>query len=197
MYINKSLKKYLDDLASKKSTPGGGSAAGLLGTLGVSLISMVSHFSGGVGEPVLNIKSRLTRLIDEDILGFQKVIKAYQMPHKDPAQKSKRTEAIQKALGQALSPPLNVCLLCHEAIQICRSLLEKANINLISDLGVSAVFLEAAFHSAYLNVRINLKYLKDEKIVEEVNQILKPLAEEIVTYRQAIYQEVSERMDRK
>jgi formiminotetrahydrofolate cyclodeaminase len=191
------LEKYLNDLASKKSTPGGGSAAGLVGALGVSLISMVSHFSGGVREPVLNIKSRLTELIDEDILGFQKVIKAYRMPDKNPAQKSRRTEAIQKALRQALSPPLNVCLLCHEAIQICRSLLEEANINLISDLGVSAVFLEAGFQSAYLNVKINLKYLKDEKIVEEVNQILKPLAKEIVTYRQAIYQEVSERMDKK
>ncbi|MEA3328759.1 MAG: cyclodeaminase/cyclohydrolase family protein [Candidatus Omnitrophota bacterium] len=191
------LKEYLDDLAGKKSTPGGGSVSALVGALGVSLMSMVAHFSEGLTEPVLDIRSRLIVLIDEDVTAFGKVMQAYKMPRESSEQKSKRTEAVQEALKTALSPPLNVCLLCYEAIKICKSSLATANINLISDVGVSAVLLEGAFYSAYLNVKINLKYLKDQKIIGEVNQTLKPLAKEIVNYRQVIYQEVSKRMDEK
>ncbi|MEA3560527.1 MAG: cyclodeaminase/cyclohydrolase family protein [Candidatus Omnitrophota bacterium] len=194
---NDMLKEYLDDLASKKPAPGGGSVAALTGALGVSLISMVAHFSKGVTRPVLDIRSRLIALIDEDVLAFEKVMQAYKMPRENSEQISERTRVIQKSLKAALSPPLNVCLLCYEAIKICKSSLLTANINLISDVGVSAVLLEGAFYSAYLNVKINLKYLKDKKIVKEVKQTLEPLAKEIIGHRRAIYKEVSERMDEK
>jgi len=47
MYIDKSLNKYLEDLASKKPSPGGGSSAALTGAMGAGLINMVLHFSSG------------------------------------------------------------------------------------------------------------------------------------------------------
>ena len=44
MYCEGRFKKYLDDLAAKKPTPGGGSAATSVGALRVSLLSMVANF---------------------------------------------------------------------------------------------------------------------------------------------------------
>ena len=47
MYINESIKKYVEDLASKKPTPGGGSAAAVSGAVGVALLEMVCNFTLG------------------------------------------------------------------------------------------------------------------------------------------------------
>ncbi|MBU1888291.1 MAG: cyclodeaminase/cyclohydrolase family protein, partial [Candidatus Omnitrophica bacterium] len=47
MYVNKSLKKYIDELAAKKPVPGGGSAAGLAGAIGTALLEMVCNFTIG------------------------------------------------------------------------------------------------------------------------------------------------------
>ena len=49
MYVNKSLKKYLDDLTAKLPAPGGGSAAALVAALGAALIGMVINFT--LGKP--------------------------------------------------------------------------------------------------------------------------------------------------
>ena len=198
MYIDKPLSKYLDDLAGKEPTPGGGSSAALTGALGAGLISMVLHFSGGnVPVQVENLRRKLTELIDDDIAGYNKVIKAYKMPREKPEEKSKRSQAIQKALKKALSAPLEVCLLSHQAIKLCKSLVDKANVNLISDVGVSAVLSEAGFSAAYFNVKINLKYLKDEKLVRAIEQILEPLREEMTSYKQDICRRVREKMEGK
>ena len=45
MYIERSLSDYLEDLASDKPAPGGGSAAALVAASAVGLISMVARFT--------------------------------------------------------------------------------------------------------------------------------------------------------
>ena len=57
-----------------------------------------------------------------------------------------------------------VCRLCFEGIRLCPPLVTKGNVNLISDVAVAAILLEAAFSSAYYNVEINLKSLGDKKV---------------------------------
>ena len=42
-----SCEDFAEELASKKSVPGGGGAAALAGALGVALNSMVANFSKG------------------------------------------------------------------------------------------------------------------------------------------------------
>ena len=45
MYIDKPLKTYLEDLAAKQPTPGGGSAAALSAAIGVSLMTMSANYT--------------------------------------------------------------------------------------------------------------------------------------------------------
>ena len=47
MYIDRPMREYLDDLAAKKPAPGGGSAAALAASMGVSLMSMVANYTAG------------------------------------------------------------------------------------------------------------------------------------------------------
>lgn len=162
MYYNKSLKKYLDDLAAKLPAPGGGSGAALVAGLGSALISMVINFT--LGKPKYakykkdltkwlsiseRIRKRFLQLVDLDIVAFK-----------------------SKDINKALNVPLEVTRLCLEAIRLCPPLVKKGNINLITDVAVAAIMLEAGFSSALFNVRINLKYLKDKR---QINRIVKEL----------------------
>ena len=47
MITQASVAKFLDDLASGAPTPGGGSAAAIMGAMGAALISMVCNVSIG------------------------------------------------------------------------------------------------------------------------------------------------------
>lgn len=161
-YKEESLKRYLDDLAARLPAPGGGSAAALNAALGASLISMVVNFT--LGKPkyapyekelkLLLEKSEKLRqdflnLVDLDVIAYK-----------------------SKNLRDTLDVPFMVARLCFEGIRLCPDLIKKGNVNLISDVAVAAILLEAAFAAAYFNVEINLKSLADKKLAREINREL-------------------------
>ena len=47
MFQEQQLQTFLDQLASKASTPGGGSAAAIMGAMGAALVSMVANLTVG------------------------------------------------------------------------------------------------------------------------------------------------------
>ena len=202
MYLDGSIRSYLDDLAAKRPTPGGGSTAALVGATGAGLLSMVASFSKEevikkILQKTEDLRRELTELVDRDVAVYQKVSAAYKLPKEKPVQKRKRSKAIQDALKEALTVPLEVCKLCHETIKLCGELAEKGNVSLISDVGVGVCLLEAAFQSALLNVEINLKGLKDEELIIETRKILEPLIGEVHAYKESAWEKTKARMEGK
>lgn len=163
MYKDKSLSKYLDDLAARLPAPGGGSAAALNAAMGVSLISMVVNFT--LGKPkyvkfeneLKNILAKSEKLRGEFLDLVDLDVTAYN----------------SKNIRDALQVPFMVCRLCFEGIKLCPALITRGNANLISDVGVAAVFLESAFSSACFNVVINLKMLGDKNLSKKIIKELK------------------------
>ena len=45
--IEKSVEDFLEGLSSSSATPGGGSAAALMGSMGAALVSMVANLTTG------------------------------------------------------------------------------------------------------------------------------------------------------
>jgi len=174
MYCDKSLKKYLDDLAKKIPAPGGGSAAALTASLGASLISMVVNFTLGkrryakyedelkqILKQSEKLRKEFLNLVDLDVIAYN-----------------------SKNLKKALNVPLRLAHLCFLGIKLCPELIKKGNINLMSDVAVGAVLLESAFRSAYFNVEINLKALKDKRLTQAVEKELKAKEKIIKKIRQ-------------
>ncbi len=205
-----SLKKYLDDLASKKPAPGGGSAAALAAALGVSLMSMVANFTVGKEKykavedeikAVLSsaeaLREQLLKLVNEDVVAYKKLSGAYKLPKDNPEDKKKREQAIQAGLKEALTSPLEVCKCCHQAGKLCPILGEKGNLNLISDVGVAVALLKSAFQSALLNVEINLKYIKDDEFILKVREVLEPMEQELAVINQEVIGEVEKHLIKK
>ncbi|MCM8799733.1 MAG: cyclodeaminase/cyclohydrolase family protein [Candidatus Omnitrophica bacterium] len=180
MYCNSSLKRYLNDLADKLPTPGGGSASALVAGLGVSLVSMVVNFT--LGKPkYLNYEKELKR-----ILSSSEKLKDNFLRFVDEDVKAYRS----KNIWYCLEVPLKVAQSCYEAMKLCPLLLEKANKNLFSDVACAAIFLEAGFWGAYFNVEANLKFIKDKKITSRIRKEILKKSREFNKIRKEVVEKV-------
>ena len=188
MLIDKKVSNFLDELASNSPTPGGGSVAALAGALGAALISMVGNLTVGkkkyedVEEDIKKIigsseklRYELSQLIEEDVKVFNNFMATYKMPKETEDEKKMRTEKIQEALIEAARVPLRVAYKCMEILSLSKEVAEKGSINTVSDAGVAALMAEAALESAILNVKINLKMIKDEKVRTELSSSIKEI----------------------
>jgi len=188
MLIDKKLSNFLDELASNSPTPGGGSVAALAGALGAALISMVGNLTVGkkkyedVEEDIKKIISsseklryELSQLIEEDVKVFNNFMATYKMPKETEDEKKMRTEKIQEALIKAAKVPLRVAYKCLDILNLSKEVAEKGNANVVSDAGVAVLMAEAALESAILNVKINLRMIKDEKVRTELFSSIKKI----------------------
>jgi len=188
MLIDKKVSNFLDELASNSPTPGGGSVAALVGALGAALISMVGNLTVGkkkyedVEEDIKKIISsseklryELSQLIEEDVKVFNNFMATYKMPKETEDEKKIRAEKIQESLIKAARVPLKTAYKCLDIMILSQEVAEKGNVNVISDAGVAVLMAEAALESAILNVKINLRMIKDEKIREELSSSIKEL----------------------
>jgi formiminotetrahydrofolate cyclodeaminase len=179
MIKDKSIQEFLDELASRASTPGGGSAAAVMGAVGAALVSMVGNFTLGkkgcesvesemreLLDASEDLRARLTDMIRQDVEAFDGVMAAYGMPRDTEAQKSARSAAIQAALKVAADVPLACARLCADVIRLTSPMARDGNRNVISDAGVAVLAAEAALRSAALNVYVNLGAIKDPEFTD-------------------------------
>jgi formiminotetrahydrofolate cyclodeaminase len=190
-YIRRPMQEYLDDAASNAPTPGGGSVSALAGALGTTMASMAANFTVGkkkyaeVEEEVKGLlagldaaRAELLAATQSDTEAYAGVGAAYGMPKATDEEKGSRRKAIQAALEAAMQPPLEAMRSCTAALRATRRLLDIANRNLITDVGVAALLLDGGARGAYLNVAVNLNGLKDEALVSKTEDECARLLEE-------------------
>ncbi len=176
---DQSIALFLDALASKAPTPGGGSAAAVLGAQSAALTSMVCNLT--IGKPKYaevedemrallekseGLRARLTDMIKADVDVFDKLMACYALPKESDQQKAERSEKIQAVLKEATEVPLACAKACAEAIELSRSAAEKGNLGVISDAGVAVMAGYAGLKSAALNVYINAGGMKDREFAD-------------------------------
>jgi glutamate formiminotransferase/formiminotetrahydrofolate cyclodeaminase len=169
------VRRFLQELASRAPAPGGGSVAALSGALGAALCAMVSaltHEKKGHEAVRDEMEARavkaqdllqaLVQAVDDDTDAFNKLMAAMGLPKADPAQAKARDAAIAAATKAATLEPLGV-LEKQAAVLDCAALAErKGKPNAASDAGVAGLMARAAALGAYYNVLINLAGIKDK-----------------------------------
>ena len=190
MLTEKTIAKFLDELASNSPAPGGGSVAALSGALGAALTTMVCNLTIGKKKYVdieaemksvvrqsEHLRQTFTALIDRDTNAFNKVMEAFGLPKESEQQKALRSAAIEAATKEAALVPLEVMKHVIDALALAEVVADKGNVNSASDAGVSALMLHAAAEGAALNVQINLGGIKDTDFVgwktDEVASLVK------------------------
>jgi len=177
---DKSVETFLDELASKQATPGGGSAAAVMGAQAAALTSMVCNLT--IGKPKYAeveakmqalltdaeaLRATLTGMIKADVEVFDKLMACYGLPKSNDEEKALRTQQIQAVLKEATIVPLECAKACAKAIELSRVAAEHGNLGVISDAGVAVMAAYAGLKSAALNVQINAASLKDRAFAEE------------------------------
>lgn len=185
----KSIQVFLDELASKQATPGGGSAAAVMGAQSAALTSMVCNLT--IGKPKYAeveqemkallkqseaLREDLTAMIKADVDVFDKLMASYGLPKETEDEKSARSKQIQAMLKEATLVPLACAKACAKAIELSRIAADKGNVFVVSDAGVAVMAGYAALKSAALNVYINAASIKDKQFADsklaELEEIL-------------------------
>ncbi|WKJ89558.1 cyclodeaminase/cyclohydrolase family protein [Methylomonas montana] len=176
---DKSVQIFLDELASKQATPGGGSAAAVMGAQAAALTSMVCNLT--IGKPKYAeveakmqtllaeseaLRATLIGMIKADVEVFDKLMACYGLPKSSDDEKALRTQQIQAVLKEATRVPLECAKACAKAIELSRVAAEHGNLGVISDAGVAVMAGYAGLKSAALNVQINAASLKDRTFAE-------------------------------
>lgn len=207
MMTQNSVEKFLDELASGNPTPGGGSAAAIMGAMGAALVSMVCNVTIGkkgyeaveaemkaVREESEHVRRRLTAMVAEDIAAFDSIMSAYKLPKASDDEKARRAAAIQVGLRRATEAPLDCARACAEVIALSRRASEQGYLNVISDGGVGVLAGITGLRSAALNVYINAPALKDRDFAEKATAELRQLVEFCTAESEAVYEIVRNKL---
>jgi len=204
---DKSIEVFLEELASKQATPGGGSAAAVMGAQSAALTSMVCNLT--IGKPKYieveedmqallkqseALRLLLTDMIKADVDVFDKLMACYGLAKSSDEEKAARSLQIQAVLKEATIVPLECAKACAEAISLSRIAAEKGNLGVISDAGVAAMAGYGALKSAALNVYINTGTIKDRDFAEEKLQELEALISDSEAEAQQVYKIVKDKL---
>jgi methenyltetrahydrofolate cyclohydrolase len=199
MYLEQPLQDYLDELASSQPTPGGGSAAALSGAMAAALASMVMRLTSGKAdyasvqqeiETLLQhtdkLRLRFQQLMQEDIEAYGRLSACFKMPRETLEEREARTKAIQERLAEAALVPLEVAECAAELMQYCKRIAEIGNRNVLSDVATGAMLVVGAGEGASWMVRTNVRAMKDQELINTLNQRLSKALESIATYKQQV-----------
>jgi len=203
---DQSIRTFVEQAGSARPTPGGGSVAALVAALGASMTSMVGNLSLGekyaaYQEQMIETLDRMNKLtavyeqlLAQDIDCFEQYMAALKLPRESNAEKEARQQAMEQATIQAIEVPLRLIEACLEGMHHAKGIADCCNPYVLSDLGISAILLEASAASALLTAQINLVTLKDASLKQHYHESIARLMMDIDRLKQETMATVRSRM---
>ena len=191
---DQALGCFAELVAAGTPAPGGGSVAAHSGMMAAALGQMVCNLT--IGKPKFadreprmtelrdeleRLGCRLRELIAEDAASFESVLGAYRLPKETDDQKAERAQAIQTAIGVAVSVPLETAERSFEVLGLLREIADSGNPNAISDVAVGSQLAEVAIKAAGYNVAANLGTMSDLNKSREADERMKTLIDQAKT----------------
>lgn len=164
MIKNQTIEKFLDSVASKTPTPGGGAVAAVTGAMAASLVEMVCNLTIGkknypkvqdemiqIAERASDLSVKLLDLADRDSEAFEKVMEARKIGDKN------KTKA---ALLTAIEIPEKTAEYSENVRELAEIVGKIGNTNAHSDAMSAEQLAFAAIQSAQENIEINKKTIQ-------------------------------------
>ncbi len=180
---------FLEALSSDEPTPGGGTAAAMVGAMGCALLLMsigttLKRKSTAQPHKILlkqyqnkfsDYQKELKDLMQKDAQAYASYIAAYRLPAQDPCKQT----AVQQALWTAATVPADVASHCSRALQEIKSLQPLIAPIIFSDVLCARHLLQSALACSLENIRINLQGLTEPARIKELKQLLEVFEKEI------------------
>lgn len=176
---------FLEAVAAKAPTPGGGAVASTTGATAAAIAGMVVAYSVGKKnlaehEPALQrAAAALSRareifleLAEEDAAGYALLNELQKLPENDP----RRIQEMAGAIAAAMAAPRAACAAAADLLRLIETLAPITNRHLRSDLAIAGVLAEGAARCAWWNVAANITLLTDDveraRTIAEANNLL-------------------------
>jgi formiminotetrahydrofolate cyclodeaminase len=150
-FLDEPVRGFLDQLAARTPTPGGGGAAAVTGAMAAGLVAMAARFSatrlpgaGELADQADELRRRLAQLAEEDAQAYAAVL-------------ASRGPEGKKALLGAAMIPLEIAALGAKVAGLAVQVAEAGNPNLRGDAVTGAVLAAASARSAASLVDINVR----------------------------------------
>lgn len=205
--VDMNLQEFVDETASESPAPGGGSVSAYVGSLGISLATMVANLSSHKrgwddkwelfsqwAEKGQALKDELTFLVDEDTRSFNRIMDAFGLPKSTDEEKQARKKAIQDATKYAIEVPFRVMQKAYESMDVIQEMVERGNPNSVTDAGVGALCARTAVMGAFMNVKINAADLEDKQYVAEILQKGREIQDAAIAREQEIVKLVEDKI---
>lgn len=174
------VRGFIEEVASRSSAPGGGSASAAIAAMGAGLGSMAAKLTLGVrkfedldakmrklAQPLHNAAKDLIPMIDADTDAFNDYVEALRLPSDTKDEKKEKRERLQQGLKKAIDVPLTTMKLADAAWDAMLGIAQYGNIASKSDIEVGAKAMETGIWGAYKNVMINMAGIIDEKFKKD------------------------------
>jgi glutamate formiminotransferase / formiminotetrahydrofolate cyclodeaminase len=205
--VNLKLNDFANETASESPAPGGGSIAAYVGSLGVSLGTMVANLSShkkgwddrweefsNWAQRGQQYKDELLRLVDADTKAFNGIMSAFGLPKSTEQEKSIRNKAVQEATRFAIEIPFKVMQTTYDSMEVIKAMADIGNPNSVSDAGVGALCARSAVIGAFMNVRINAAGYDDKSFVQEMVTKGKEIEKKAIAMETEILQLVNQKI---
>jgi formiminotetrahydrofolate cyclodeaminase len=153
--LDQPVRGFLDQLAARTPTPGGGGAAALTGAMAAGLVAMAARFSArqlpeaaDLASRADELRRRAADLADLDAQAYTAVLEALRLPR----EAGQRREALE----DAALVPLEIAEIGARVGQLAVRVAEAGNPNLRGDAVTGAVLAAASARSAACLVDINV-----------------------------------------
>ena len=195
------MKDFLDALASKEPTPGGGGASALVAAVSCSLCSMVANLTTGKKKYAQyqdKIEEYIEMLVDKNIVlqndikkdaeAFAPLAAAYSL---DKATENYE-QIMEKALLDAATAPKEILEDIYSLVPVIEDLAVMGSRLAISDVAVAATCLVAALQGCVLNVYINTKSMKNREVADEINATVTKIVADGVSRLNVVYNNIDQ-----
>ncbi len=204
---NMSIEEYAQALSSASPIPGGGGVSAVVGMLGACLGQMVCNLTIGKKKykehekQIEEIKDRLSKksellieLSDGDAKAFLPLSKAYSLPANTDEEKRIKKETMEPLLVNAAQVPIDIMTAAYSMLDDMDYIRRYGSTLAVSDVGVAVMLIRGAVLSAYLNVKINTRFMENKTKAEDMDKKALDIKEKAIIACDAIYKDVLEIM---
>lgn len=169
-----SVDDFLDRVAERSPTPGGGSVTGVAGALACTLARMVAAYSvrkdtePSAREAIDRAASRLRRadqiiraLISRDAAAYTKMTAAAKAWRASDRKDPEAEAAYRDAVMEATAVPMEMAAVASNALADMDEFKSFASLYLLSDLAIAAVLADATARSARCTMWVNTREISD------------------------------------
>lgn len=179
-YAELPLGRFMDMVASREPTPGGGASAAVAVALAAALTAMAARFSADhladaetIADRAEELRNRVMPLAQADAAAYGRVLDANRTPRDD----DEKRRRIREALSEAADVPLSIAEVGVEVAGNAARLVEEGNPNLRGDAVTAAALAKASVRAAATLVEINVSAGgADDDRLSRVDQLLATMA---------------------